>query len=143
MTFGDYVKNLRTGRKLSQRELAEVSGISNAEISRIETGDRKKPSPATLKAIAPYLGVTYQEIMQKAGYIEEVVEHQGYIENIYRDENGKLMDISRSAKEMYEKDSEWANIAFRVTSADLSEDEINAIKATTVALLKQFTKDKK
>jgi HTH-type transcriptional regulator, competence development regulator len=143
VNFGEYLKHLRNEKQLSQRELAEKTGISNAEISRLETGDRKNPSPATLKAIAPHLGVSYHELMKNAGYIEEVIDHQGFTENIYRDENGRLIDIIRNAKDMYEKDSEWANIAFRVTSADLSQTELNAIKAATEAMLDQFLKSKK
>jgi transcriptional regulator with XRE-family HTH domain len=143
MTFGEYIKNLRNENKLSQRDLAEKSGISNAEISRMETGERKKPSPISLKAIAPFLGVSYEDLMQKAGYIEEVIEHKGFTENIYRDEEGRLIDISRRAKDMYEKDSKWANLAYRVTSSDLSETELNIIKAQTEVLLEQFLKNRK
>jgi HTH-type transcriptional regulator, competence development regulator len=143
MTFGEYLKYLRTEKKISQRELAEVSGVSNAEISRIETGERKKPSYITLKAIAPYVGVSYQELLKEAGYIEEVIDYQGYTEKIYRDENGRLIDITRKAKDMYEKNSKWANIAFRVTSADISENELDLISAQTEALLQQFLKNRK
>ena len=69
MTFGQYLKDLRKQTSISQRELAEKSGISNAEISRIETGDRQKPAPDALKAIAPVLGVQYEELLEKAGYL--------------------------------------------------------------------------
>lgn len=41
MTVGEYIKNLRTKLSISQRELSKISGISNAEISRIETGERQ------------------------------------------------------------------------------------------------------
>jgi len=57
MSFGDFLKNLRNENNMSQRELSEKSGVSNAEISRIESGERKKASPMALKVIAPYLGV--------------------------------------------------------------------------------------
>lgn len=143
MTFGDYIKSLRNESKLSQRDLAEKSGVSNAEISRIETGERKNPSPITLKAIAPWLGASYKELMQKAGYIEEVVEHQGYTENIYRDEDGKLIDIVRLAKDMFDNDSKWANLAYRVSASNLSNNELDIIKAQTESLLQQFLKNKK
>lgn len=69
MTFGDYLKDLRKQKSISQRELAEKSGISNAEISRIETGGRQKPAPDALKAIAPVLGVQYEELLEEAGYL--------------------------------------------------------------------------
>jgi transcriptional regulator with XRE-family HTH domain len=142
MSFGSYIKNLREQNKLSQRDLAEKSGISNAEISRLETGGRKKPSPIVLKALAPYLGVSYAELMQQAGYVEETVDHPGYTENLFRDENGQLADIITRAKDMYQKDSGWANLAYRVTASELTEKELNIIKAQTEVLLEQFLKNK-
>lgn len=80
MSFGKYLKQLRTEKPISQRELAYKAGISNAEISRIETGGRQKPSPDVLRAIAPILGVPYEELMDKAGYLNSrasfVSEHR-------------------------------------------------------------------
>lgn len=142
MSFGDYLKKLRNENNMSQRQLSEKSGISNAEISRIESGERKKPSPMALKEIAPYLGVSYEELLKQAGYIEETVEHEGFTENIYKDEDGHLIDIVRRAKDMYEKNSDWANLAYRVTASDLSESEVEIIKAQTELLLNQFLKNK-
>jgi len=71
MTVGDYLKQLRKEKSISQRELAEKSGISNAEISRIETGERQKPSPDVLRQLASALNVPYESLMDKAGYINE------------------------------------------------------------------------
>ncbi len=142
MTFGEYLKNSRTFAGLSMRELSERSGISAAEISRIESGERKKPSPFALKTFAPHLLVPYEELLRHAGYIEEVIDHQRFTENVYRDEKGHLIDITRRAKDMYENNSSWANLAYRVTASDLSESEVNIIKAQTKALLEQFIKNK-
>jgi transcriptional regulator with XRE-family HTH domain len=142
MIFGEYIKNLRNEARLSQRKLAEKSGVSNAEISRLETGERKKPSPIVLKSIAPFLDVTYEDLLQKAGYIEEVIDHKGFTENIYKDEDGNLIDIIRQIKDMYEKDSKWANLAYRVSASNLSENELEIIKAQTEVLLEQFLKNK-
>jgi transcriptional regulator with XRE-family HTH domain len=71
MTVGEYLKQLRKEKSISQRELAEKSGISNAEISRIETGERQKPSPDVLRQLASALNVPYESLMDKAGYINE------------------------------------------------------------------------
>lgn len=71
MSFGEYLKQLRKEKSISQRTLAEKSGVSNAEISRIETGGRQKISPDVLRAIAPILEVPYEELMDKAGYISQ------------------------------------------------------------------------
>jgi hypothetical protein len=43
---------------------------------------------------------------------------------------------------MYKKDSKWATHAYRVTSSDLSEAELDIIKAQTESLLEQFLKNK-
>jgi HTH-type transcriptional regulator, competence development regulator len=140
MTFGEYIKNLRNEIGFSQRELAKKSNVSNAEISRIETGERKKPSPIALKALAPFLGVTYEELLQQAGYLEEVIQHNIFTENIYEDEDDNLIDITGQIKDMYEKDSKWANLAYRISTSDLSENEL--IKAQTDGLLQQLLKNK-
>ena len=46
MDLGEYLIRMRSERGYSQRDLAEKSGISPAEISRVESGKRQKVSPA-------------------------------------------------------------------------------------------------
>jgi transcriptional regulator with XRE-family HTH domain len=140
--LGKYIESIRTLRELSQRQLAERAGISNTEVWRIETGQRKNPTPAVLKALAPHLEVPYEELLIKAGYIEETIEHSGYTEKVFRDDKGNVVDILRRAKEMYEKDSDWANIAYRI-SKELSSEDIFAIKAVATSLLNKNKKKKK
>jgi len=55
----------------SQRQLALKSGISPATISRIEAGTQKA-EPSTLAKLAPFLGMTYEELMVKAGYLPNI-----------------------------------------------------------------------
>lgn len=136
MKFGEYIRKLRKEAGLTQKELGDLAGFSNTEISRIESGDRQKPSPAILKAIAPFLGVTYEDLLKQAGYLEEVIQHSGYTEHVFKDEEGKLADIIKKAKEMQEMDSDWANIAYRV-SKELPKEDIEAIKAIANSLLKK------
>ncbi|HHU48238.1 MAG TPA: helix-turn-helix transcriptional regulator [Clostridiales bacterium] len=136
MKFGEYLKELRKNKGITQKELADMSGFSNGEISKVESGDRKKPSPALLKAIAPHLGIPYEVLMNKAGYLEEVVDHSGYTEYIFKDDDGSLADIVRKAREMQEADSDWANIAYRV-SRELSREDVEAIKAIANSLLRK------
>lgn len=140
MKFGEYLKDLRRKSHLSQKELGKLAGYSNAEISRVESGDRQKPSPVLLKAVAPRLGVSYEELLKKAGYLEEVIDHSGYTEHVYTDEEGKLADIVKQAKEMQEADSDWAGIAYRV-SRELSRKDMEAIKAVANSLLDKAGKD--
>jgi transcriptional regulator with XRE-family HTH domain len=139
MKFGEYLKALRNEKSLTQKELGELAGFSNTEISRIESGDRQKPSPIILKAIAPHLGVSYEELLKRAGYLEEVIHHSGYTEHVFKDEDGKLADIVKKAKEMQEIDSDWANVAYRV-SKELPKEDIEAIKAIANSLLNKLSK---
>ena len=46
MNLGEYISLKRKEKGWSQRELAAASNISNAEISRLESGKRKEPSPS-------------------------------------------------------------------------------------------------
>lgn len=137
--LGKFIEMIRTERDLSQRQLAELAGISNTEIWRLETGERKRPSPDVLKAIAPHLGVRYEDLMIKAGYMEETLEHKHFTEMIFRDELGNVVDISKRAKEMYKLDSDWANIAYRI-SKELPPEDIAAIKAVANSLLNKNKK---
>ncbi|EDU38583.1 transcriptional regulator [Clostridium sporogenes] len=127
MKFGEFFKNIRTEKGLSQRQLAELSHISNTEISRIESGERRNPSPNTLKSLAPHLGISYGELMIKAGYIDESIEHEKYTEHIFRKADGELADTIRLAKTIHDKDSEILTIMNRV-ACELPKEDIKAIK---------------
>ena len=66
--LGQYITEQRTAKNLSMRKLADLAHISHTEIYRLETGERKNPSPMILKSIASALGTNFDEIMQAAGY---------------------------------------------------------------------------
>jgi len=140
MNIGEYIMYLRKKRDLSQRQLASLSKISNTEISRIESGERKKPSPDTLKAIAPHLGISYEELMVYAGYIEKTIEHKGYTEHTFYDDKGELVDIVRKAKEMHEKDEQWANTAYRVAT-ELPEKDRKKVEEFAEYVLGKYKQD--
>src|SRR5690554_5655443 len=106
MQFGEYLKDLRRAKGLTQKQLAQLAGFSNTEISRIESGDRQKPSPAILKGVAPHLDISCEELFKKAGYLEEVIEYKGYTEHVFKDDDGNLADIVKKVKEMQEADSD-------------------------------------
>jgi SOS regulatory protein LexA len=67
--FGEYLKQLRNERRLSLRQLEKLSGVSNAYLSLLERGKKGIPSPDILKKIHGPLDVSYDELMEKAGYI--------------------------------------------------------------------------
>lgn len=57
MNFGEKLKALRTGQKLSQRELAERLGVAKSIVSYYESGDRY-PSYDILVKMAHLFHVT-------------------------------------------------------------------------------------
>jgi transcriptional regulator with XRE-family HTH domain len=57
VNFGDKLKKLRTGQKLSQRELADRIGVAKSVISYYESGDRY-PSYDVLVKMAHLFHVT-------------------------------------------------------------------------------------
>lgn len=67
--FGNYLRELRRKRGLTIRDLEAMSGVSNAHLSFLENGKRKPPSPETLHRLAGPLGVSYEELMVKAGHL--------------------------------------------------------------------------
>ena len=70
--FGDFLKKLRDRKGVSLKKVEEATGISNAYLSLLETGDRRRlPKPDRLKALADYYNVSIQELLEKAGYYEE------------------------------------------------------------------------
>ena len=69
--FGIYLKSLREKKGVSLKVVENATGISNAYLSQLETGARRRlPSPERLRVIADYYNVSVQELLAKAGYYE-------------------------------------------------------------------------
>lgn len=70
--FGKYIGNLRLQAGYETMEsLSKASGVWGTTISRIEEGRTKSPSVETLKKLAPFLKVPYENILKAAGYLED------------------------------------------------------------------------
>ncbi|PGH85794.1 transcriptional regulator [Bacillus thuringiensis] len=59
---GSYIKELRKGKKLTQKQLAELSQISESMVSKIELGV-KSTKVETLKKIANALSTTMDDLV--------------------------------------------------------------------------------
>ena len=77
MTIADYLRAKRIEKGFSQRQLSSLCGVSNSELSRIEAGDRRNPSPGVLRSIAAGLGVPYEDVLAAAGYLPAEGEATG------------------------------------------------------------------
>ena len=70
--FGKYIKELRTKRKKSIRQLGLLTGVSSGYLSQVERGVViGTPKPDILRKLAPHLNVTFEELMIKAGHMDE------------------------------------------------------------------------
>ncbi|GAA3968794.1 hypothetical protein GCM10023085_58910 [Actinomadura viridis] len=68
-SIGEYIREQRTRAKISLRQLADVSGISNPYLSQIERGLRK-PSAEILQQIAKGLRISAEVLYVQAGILE-------------------------------------------------------------------------
>jgi transcriptional regulator with XRE-family HTH domain len=69
-SFGEGLKTARELRKLSLREVEEVTGISNAYLSQLENDKIKKPSPHFIHKLASLYDIAYELLMESAGYLK-------------------------------------------------------------------------
>jgi transcriptional regulator with XRE-family HTH domain len=65
--FGDHIRRLRKGRKLSQRQVAETIPMSPGNLSRIEAGNLGPPSDEVIEALAKALGADRTDLFHVAG----------------------------------------------------------------------------
>ena len=66
-SLGRSLKELRQQQSLNQKELSDRSGVSQATISRIETGRVRQPGSSALKSLADALGVSTDALMDDKG----------------------------------------------------------------------------
>jgi transcriptional regulator with XRE-family HTH domain len=60
------LRKVRLMQGLSQQDLAAKSGVTAANISRIETGETSQPRPSTLRKLAAALDVPVAELWEES-----------------------------------------------------------------------------
>ena len=68
-SLGEYLKEQRLSAKLSLRQLAAQTGVSNPYLSQIERGLRK-PSAEVLQQIAKALRISAEQVYVRAGILD-------------------------------------------------------------------------
>jgi transcriptional regulator with XRE-family HTH domain len=71
LTLGKYLSSIREDRGLSLRDVEQATKkvVSNAYLSQIENDQIKAPSPNILHALAEAYGVSYEQLMERAGFV--------------------------------------------------------------------------
>lgn len=63
LDLAQLIKMLRNKRGLSQKKLAQISGLSSTTITRIENGETRNPDGQTLKLLATHLGCAEAQLI--------------------------------------------------------------------------------
>lgn len=95
--IGVLLKRGRLKRKYTQTQLAKITGIDNAEISRIEAGKTSKPKREILKKLCPYTGISYSEMLTRCGYNDTSPIQ-------YFTDDGEEIDFMQIVKDLYSAD---------------------------------------
>lgn len=81
--FGRFLKSLREKKGVSLIEVEKATGMSNAYLSQLETGARRRlPTADRLHLLADYYDVSIKELMEKAGYYETKDTTESYEQKI-------------------------------------------------------------
>ena len=70
-TLGQYLASIRTDRKMTLRQVEEATNrqVSNAYLSQIENDRIRKPSPNILHSLAEIYAISFENLMDRAGYL--------------------------------------------------------------------------
>ena len=86
--IGELIAENREKKGLSQRQLAKAINISNAELSKIESGEREVPNPKILRKLSKYIDLNYNEMMSMVGLGAHSTPLNPFIKNYYKNLKG-------------------------------------------------------
>jgi len=68
-TLGERLRQYRSLKGLTLRNVKKKTGISDGYLNQLEQGKVKEPSPHILYKLAECYGVPYEDLLKLAGYI--------------------------------------------------------------------------
>lgn len=157
--LGKYISEAREKVGISQRELARKSNMDCAEVSRIESGKRKKPNILYLKGISETLGLSLVKLMKLASYNDveinwgkdfsdrrSTADYQAQIKSYEKFYFDVLDDIEQRRKNDFACKGIITDLIGKIENKGLSNDEIleslNEILTTIKPNLEKFDKAK-
>lgn len=116
--LGEWLRHARKEQGLSQRALADQSGLSRSYVCDIERGRGAEPSLTTLDKLAAALGASRADLMRASGLIDRTVasresDAERRLLAVYRDlsEVGQLM-VMRYARFIHQEEHAWTQASF-------------------------------
>lgn len=116
--LGTWVRNARKTQGLSQRALADQSGLSRSYVCDIERGRGSEPSLATLDKLSMALGTSRAELMQAAGLIDKALvpresDEERRLLSLFRDLSDAGQDqILRYTRFLHQEEHNWQQASF-------------------------------
>lgn len=129
---GELIAEAREEKGLSQRQLAKVANISNAQLSKIESGEIEVPNPKMLRKITKYIDLNYNDLMYMIGLGVQVSPLNKYLLDHYSHLKGQeLEDAWTIAKaSIQNNDIIIKNLQYRIDSEELEEKEKDVLFET-------------
>lgn len=121
--LGEWVRKARIAQGLSQRALADQSGLSRSYVCDIERGRGAEPSLATLDKLSMALGTSRSDLMQAAGLIDKALvpresDDERRLLSVYRDlSDAGREHVMRYARFLHHEEHNWQQASF------VSEDD--------------------
>ena len=142
--IGEAIAREREKKGLSQRQLANAIGISNAELSKIESGERELPNPKILKKISKHIDLNYNDMMSMIGLGTQITMLNPFIKNYYEHLKGdKLEDAWIIAKSSIDNNNIMINnLNNDINDGNLSEEDKETALETIQDLEYQNTTNK-
>lgn len=130
--IGEVIASAREKAGLSQRQLAKIANISNAELSKIESGEREIPNPKTLRKITKYIDLNYNDLMYMIGLGVQVSPLNKYLLDHYSHLKGQeLNDAWTIAKASIQNNEIIINaLQHRIDSEELEEKDRDVLLET-------------
>ena len=130
--IGKVIAGAREKAGLSQRQLAKVASISNAELSKIESGEREIPNPKTLRKITKFIDLNYNDLMYMIGLGVQVSPLNKYLLNHYVNLKGQELNDAWTIAKASIQNNEIIIKALqnRIDSEELGETDRNVLLET-------------
>ena len=142
--IGEEIAKARENKGLSQRQLANAIGISNAALSKIESGETEIPNPKILKKISKHIDLNYNDMMSMIGLGTQITMLNPFIKNYYEHLKGdKLEDAWIIAKSSIDNNNIMINnLNNDINNGNLSEEDKETALETIQDLEYQNTTNK-
>lgn len=142
--IGEEIAKARENKGLSQRQLANAIGISNAALSKIESGETEIPNPKILKKISKHIDLNYNDMMSMIGLGTQITMLNPFIKNYYEHLKGdKLEDAWIIAKSSIDNNNIMINnLNNDISRGNLSEEDKETALETIQDLEYQNTTNK-